>query len=108
VRGKTVARILQFSGGRRCNSENVDAIKVWQYVLPRLDFPLADFISDEIDRVIGEIWNASEGEINYYECVGALESLASLDIMIPLARREKIVSLVFEYLLQNGFIYEGD
>ena len=86
----------------------MDATKVWQYVLPRLDFPLPDFISDEIDRIIGEIWNASDREISYYDCVHALDSLATLDIMIPPARREKIVGLVFEYLEKNGFLYEGE
>ncbi len=83
-------------------------MKVWQYVLPRLDFPLPDFISDEIDRIIGEIWNSSDSEISYAECVSALDSLASLDIMIPQARRERIVDLVFEYLEKNGFLYEGE
>ncbi|HYW85035.1 MAG TPA: hypothetical protein VFB30_17370 [Spirochaetia bacterium] len=102
-----MARILQFDRGRRGNSENVDAAKVWNYVVPRLGFPLPDFISDEIDRVIGEIWNTSEGEISFEACVSALESLARVDIMIPLARREKIVELVFEYLEKNGYIYEG-
>ena len=103
-----MARILKFDKGRRGNSDNIDAAKVWQYVLPRLGFPLPDFISDEIDRIIGEIWNASDGEINYYDCVSALDSLANHDIMIPLARRERIVSLVFEYLERNGFIYDGE
>jgi len=102
-----VARILQFDKGRRGNPGNIDAAKVWQYVLPRLGFPLPDFISDEIDRIIGEIWNASDREISYYDCVSALDSLANLDIMIPMARREKIVALVFEYLEKNGFIYDG-
>ncbi len=81
---------------------------MWQYVVPRLGFPLPDFISDEIDRIIGEIWNASDREISYAECVSALDSLESLDIMIPPARREKIVDLVFEYLEKNGFLYEGE
>jgi hypothetical protein len=102
-----MGRILRFDRGRR-SSGNVDATKVWQYVLQRLDFPLPDFISDEIDRIIGEIWNASDSEISYYDCVSALDSLATLDIMIPLARREKIVGLVFEYLEKNGFLYEGE
>ncbi len=83
-------------------------MKVWQYVVPRLDFPLPDFISDEIDRIIGEIWNASDREISYSECVSALDSLAGLDIMIPAARRERIVDRVFEYLEKNGFLYEGE
>ncbi len=102
-----MARILRFDRGRR-SSGDVDAKKVWQYVLPRLGFPLPDFISDEIDRIIGEIWNASESEISYAECVSALDSLQALDIMIPAARRERIVDLVFEYLEKNGFLYEGE
>jgi len=102
-----MARILRFDRGRRSPGD-VDATKVWQYVLPRLDFPLPDFISDEIDRIIGEIWNASDSEISYYDCVRALDSLATHDIMIPPARREKIVGLVFEYLEKNGFLYEGE
>ncbi len=103
-----MARVLQFDRGRGGNTRNIDAVKVWQYVLPRLGFPLPDFISDEIDRIIGEIWNASEREISYYECVDALDSLARLDIMIPRARRERIVGLVFEYLEKKGFLYEGE
>ncbi len=103
-----MARILHFHRGRRGNSANIDAAKVWQYVVPRLGFPLPDFISDEIDRIIGEIWNAPESEISYYTCVNALDSLANLDIMIPMARREKIVALVFEYLEKNGYICDGE
>jgi hypothetical protein len=103
-----LAHILQFDRGKRGNSANIDAAKVWEYVIPRLGFPLPDFISDEIDRIIGEIWNASNSAINYYDCVKGLESLVNLDIMIPLARREKIVALVFEYLEKNGYIYEGE
>jgi hypothetical protein len=102
-----MARVLQFDRGRHSNTGNIDAVKVWQYVLPRLGFPLPDFISDEIDRVIGEIWNASAGEISYQGCVDALDCLVRLDIMIPLARREKIVALIFEYLEKNGYISEG-
>ena len=103
-----MARILQFDGGRHCNPANVDAAKVWEYVVRRLDFPLPDFISDEMDRIIGEIWNSFDAEINFYDCVSALDSLEALDIMIPSARRERIVELVFEYLGRNGFIYEGE
>jgi hypothetical protein len=103
-----MARILQFDRERRSNAGNIDAVKVWHYVLPRLGFPLPDFISDEIDRVIGEIWNSSNGELSYHACVDALEALARRDIMIPLQRREKIVALVFEYLAKNGYISEGE
>jgi len=102
-----MARVLRFDGGRRGNTGDIDAVKVWSYVLPRLGFPLPDFISDEIDRVIGEIWNSSAGEISYQRCVDALDCLAGHDIMIPPARREKIVSLIFEYLSRNGYISEG-
>ncbi|HTP58720.1 MAG TPA: hypothetical protein VMM82_07355 [Spirochaetia bacterium] len=102
-----MARVLRFDRGRHGNANNIDAVKVWQYVLPRLGFPLPDFISDEIDFVIGEIWNSSEGDISFQQCVDALDSLARHDIMIPPARREKIVALIFEYLSRNGYISEG-
>ena len=70
-----MARILQFDEGKHGNPANVDAAKVWQYVVRRLDFPLPDFISDEIDRIIGEIWNSSDARSTYYDCVSALDSL---------------------------------
>ena len=100
-----MARILKFSRDRQDGPANIDAAKVWAYVLPRLDFPLPEFISREIDSIIGDIWNASESEIDFYDCVNALESLQNKDILIPPARREKIVSLIFEYLEKNGFLY---
>ena len=99
-----MARILKFSRDRQEGPGNIDAAKVWAYVLPRLDFPLPDFISREIDSIMGDIWNASENEIDFYNCVNALESLQNKDILIPPARREKIVSLIFEYLENSGFL----
>jgi hypothetical protein len=101
-----MARILKFSRSLQESPGNIDAAKVWAYVRPRLDFPLPDFISREIDSIIGDIWNASETEIEFYDCVNALELLRNKDIMIPPARREKIVSLIFEYLEKNGFLYQ--
>jgi hypothetical protein len=100
-----MGRILRFA---REGAGNLEAAKVWEYVLPRLEFPLPEFITREIDSLIGDIWNASETEIDYDECVGALESLRSRDIMIPAGRREKIVSLIFEFLEHNGFIDRVD
>ncbi len=47
------------------------------------------FITREIDSLIGDIWNASESEIDYFDCVCALESLRGKDIMIPAGRRER-------------------
>jgi hypothetical protein len=103
-----MARILKFSRDRQEGPGNIDAAKVWEYVLPRLDFPLPEFISREIDSIIGDIWNASENEIEFYDCVNALERLKQKDILIPPARREKIVSLIFEYLEQNGYLFRID
>ena len=103
-----MARILKFSRDRQEGPGNIDAAKVWEYVMPRLDFPLPDFISREIDSIIGDIWNASENEIEFYDCVNALERLTQKDILIPPARREKIVSLIFEYLEQNGYLFRID
>ena len=103
-----MARILSFRGDRKDGPGNIDSAKVWEYVLPRLDFPLPEFISREIDRIIGDIWNESDREIDFYECVNALESLAAKDIMIPAGRRERIVTLIFEYLENNGYLYEVD
>ena len=99
-----MARILKFNRDRQNDPGNIDAAKVWAHVLPRLDFPLPEFISREIDSIIGDIWNASESEIDFYDCVNALELLQNKDILIPPARREKIVSLIFEYLEKNGFL----
>ena len=101
--GFPMGRILKFSRDRRNDPGRIDAVKVWEYVLPRLGFPLPDFISREIDTIIGEVWNASDSEIDFYDCVSALETLGAKDILIPPARREKIVSLMFEYLEKNGF-----
>ncbi len=103
-----MARILRFDTGGREFPRNIDAARVWEYVLPRLGFPLPGFISREIDRIIGRIWNTSDAEINFSECVDALESLARRDIMIPETRREKIVTLIFEFLEKNGFLYETE
>ena len=100
-----MARILRFSRDRQDGPGTIDSAKVWAYVMPRLGFPLPDFISREIDSIIGEIWNASETDIDFYDCVSALETLKGKDILIPPARREKIVSLIFEYLEQNGYLY---
>ena len=100
--GNGMGRILRFTRER---AENIDSAKVWEYVLPRLDFPLPDFITREIDALLGEIWNSSESEIDFYDCVSALESLQAKDIMIPAGRRETIIGLVFEYLENNGFLY---
>ena len=99
-----MARILKFNRDPQSGPGNIDAAKVWAYVLPRLDFPLPEFISREIDSIIGDIWNASESEIEFYDCVNALKSLQNRDILIPPARREKIVSLIFEYLENSGFL----
>lgn len=99
-----MARILKFNRDDQEGPGNIDAAKVWAYVLPRLDFPLPDFISREIDSIMGDIWNASESEIDFYNCVHALESLRNRDILIPPARREKIVALIFEYLETNGYL----
>ncbi len=101
--GFSMGRILKFSRDRQDGPGSIDAAKIWEYVLPRLDFPLPDFISREIDTAIGDIWNASENEIDFYDCVNALESLRGKDILIPSTRREKIVSLIFEYLEKNGY-----
>jgi hypothetical protein len=100
-----MGRILKFSRDPQEGPSRIDAVKIWEYVLPRLDFPLPEFISREIDTIIGDIWNASETEIDFYDCVNALESLRGKDILIPAARREKIVSLIFEYLEKNGYLY---
>lgn len=99
--GQWMGRILRFT---REGVRNIDAAKVWDYVLPRLDFPLPDFITREIDSLIGDIWNASGSEVDFSDCVEALASLQAKDILIPEARREAIVSLVFEFLERQGFI----
>lgn len=100
-----MGRILKFSRDRQDGPGRIDPAKIWGYVLPRLDFPLPDFISREIDTIIGDVWNASESEIDFYDCVNALESLRGKDILIPAGRREKIVSLIFEYLEKNGYLF---
>jgi hypothetical protein len=103
-----MGRILKFVRDRDESPGNIDAAKVWEYVLPRLDFPLPEFISREIDSLIGDIWNRADKEIEFYDCVNVLEGLQEKDILIPPARREKIVSLIFEYLEQNGFLFRVD
>jgi hypothetical protein len=103
-----MARILRFDMGRRDQPRSIDAAKLWEYVLPRLGFPLPGFITLEIDRIITEIWSSSDREINFHECVDGLEVLAHRDILIPPARRERIVTLIFEYLSMNGFLYETE
>jgi hypothetical protein len=104
--GKVImGRILKFSRHRNNGPGRIDAAKIWEYVRPRLDFPLPDFISREIDTIIGEVWNASESEIDFYDCVNALETLRAKDILIPTARRETIVTLMFEYLEKSGYLY---
>jgi hypothetical protein len=100
-----MGRILKFSREGRDGPGRIESAKVWEYVLPRLDFPLPEFISREIDVIIGDIWNASESEIDFYDCVNALEALQGKDILIPSARQEKIVSLIFEFLEKNGYLY---
>ncbi len=101
-----MARILPFPRGKR--PDTLDTVKVWQYVLPRLGFPLPDFISDEIDKVIARMWSSADRKISYQACVDALGDLARRDIMIPLSRRERIVELVFEYLERSGYISGGE
>jgi len=96
-----MAKILRFAKDGQEGPGEIDAKKVWAYVLPRLDFPLPEFICSEIDRIVSEIWNASDKEINFHDCVEALRSLEAKDIMIPYARRETIVSLIFEYLFPD-------
>jgi hypothetical protein len=103
-----MARILRFDTGPRDQPRTIDAAKLWEYVLPRLDFPLPAFIAAEIHGIITSIWRASDREINFHDCVDALEILAHRDILIPPARRERIMSLVFEYLSRNGFLYEAE
>ena len=103
--GTLMARILRFSRDRNESPDAIDVAKVWAYVTPRLGFPLPEFISREIDSAIRGVWSASESEIDFHDCVSALESLQAKDIMIPPARREKIVSLIFEYLESKGYLY---
>ena len=103
-----MGRILRFSRDRDDGPGTIDAAKVWEYVLPRLDFPLPEFISREIDTLIGDIWNRADHEIEFYDCVNALETLEEKDILIPPARREKIVGLIFEYLEKNGYLFRVD
>ncbi len=101
-------RILRFGKHPGERPRVVDAAKVWEYVLPRLGFPLPEFITQEIDRIIGEIWNASGEEISFHRCVDALAELETHDILIPEARRERIVELMFEYLEAKGFLFRLD
>jgi hypothetical protein len=98
---RRMGRILRFT---REGSRVIDAAKVWEYVLPKLDFPLPDFITREIDSLIGDIWSSSGSVVDFSACVEALEALQAKDILIPERRRETIVSLVFEFLEKNGFI----
>ncbi len=103
-----MSRILRFGKHHGERPRVVDAAKVWEYVLPRLGFPLPEFITREIDRIIGEIWNASGEEISFHRCADALIELETHDILIPEARRERIVELMFEYLEDKGFLFRLD
>jgi hypothetical protein len=103
-----MSRILRFGKHRGERPRVIDAAKVWEYVLPRLGFPLPQFISREIDRIIGEMWNARGEEITFHRCVDALAELETRDILIPEARRERIVELIFEYLEARGFLFRLD
>jgi hypothetical protein len=103
-----VAHILQFNRENNDGPARIDAGRLWDYVRPRLDFPLPDFMAHEIDEVLRRQWAASESEVDFHECVRALESLQGKDILIPIARRELIVSLVFEHLERHGFLYRKE
>lgn len=103
-----MSKIIRFGKNRDERPRVVDAAKVWEYVLPRLGFPLPEFISQEIDRIIGELWNGHDAEISLHRCVEALTELENRDILIPEARRERIVTLMFEYLESEGFLFRLD
>ena len=103
-----MARILRFDTGPHGQPRTIDAARLWDYVLPRLDFPLPAFIAAEIHGIVTAIWKSSEREINFHDCVDALEVLEHRDILLPPARRERIISLVFEYLSKNGYLYETE
>jgi hypothetical protein len=103
-----MARILRFRPDNPRGPGDVDAARVWEYVLPRLGFPLQDFVTREIDAVIAGIWNSSDPAIDYDECVEGLAALEEKDILLPRVRREKIVSLVFDYLERHGFLAGAD
>jgi len=103
-----MAKILRFRKDRPVGHGGLNTAKIWEYVLPRLGFPLPVFISREIDRIVSDIWNRAELEINFYDCVDALDSLKGKDILIPAVRRERIVELIFEYLERTGFLFTGD
>ena len=105
---EAMARILRFDKDRRDQPPSIDAAKLWEYVLPRLEFPLPGFIAREIERIITRIWRSSEQEMDFHDCVDALDVLSHRDILIPPARRERIVSLIFEYLSRNGLLYETE
>lgn len=100
-----MSKIIRFKKDPGERPKVVDAAKVWDYVLPRLDFPLPDFIYMEIDMLIAEIWNRGNSDIDFYDCVEALEKLESRDILIPPGRRQRIVELMFEYFEQNGHLF---
>ncbi len=103
-----MSKILRFGKNRGERPRAVDAAKLWEYVLPRLDFPLPEFIAKEIDGIIAGIWNAGETEISFHRCVEALAELQSRDILIPETRRERIVELMFEFLERSGFLFRLD
>jgi len=103
-----MAKIIRFGKSGDEQPRVLDAAKVWEYVLPRLGFPLPEFISLEIDRIIGDIWNAGENAITVHRCVDSLSELEAHDILIPEARRQRIVELMFEYLEENGFLFRLD
>ena len=103
-----MAKILRFHKDHPVDPGDLNPTKIWEYVRPRLGFPLPDFISREIDRIVADIWNRADREINFYDCVDALDSLKGKDILIPAARREKIVELMFEYLERTGYLFTTD
>jgi hypothetical protein len=103
-----MARILRFHPDNPKGPGDVDAAKVWEYVLPRLGFPLQDCVTREIDAVISGIWNAADPHIDFDECVEGLAALEQKDILLPPVRREKIVGLVFDYLERHGYLTGGD
>jgi hypothetical protein len=103
-----MSRILRFGKSGDEKPRVLEAARLWEHVLPRLGFPLPEFISLEIDRIIGDIWNGGENAITVQRCVDALAELETHSILIPEARRKRIVELMFEYLEENGFLYRLD
>jgi hypothetical protein len=103
-----MAKILRFRKDHPFDPGGLNTAKIWEYVLPRLGFPLPDFITREIDGIVSDIWNRAELEISFYDCVEALDSLKGKDILIPVTRREKIVELMFEFLERKGYLITDD